>query len=398
MIFIKEHIPSIIKLEYIHKENNYGLITINCKNIVIEKKITLYIKEFNKEEIFAIGYFNSFERKNNIYIYEYMCFNYKKYMDFSKKLFNENKDLMITNNILDMQDGFLYIDPVNHHIEIKELQQKEIKDPLILEDYSKYILEEDLKFFTDENNIKVNFLYPIIEIHEDLIFTIPEDDEKVFIIHNILNNWTSFQKNRILKLTYEEDIKSYIIKIPNILYTRKILEYTINNKNTYLTLNTYFNKDTKEFQQDEEKNYKEININYDSIKSKPKTIWKIIKNICFNAYIYNNPISVLNITLMYIPKNLYVNSYLEYNKLFFQITKIHIVKDSNFLCKITCVLYKSIYKDLEDLKFNKYDEQVLEYKYNSKFEEIFFYDKENEEVIFKEKIYKNYTYKKSTII
>lgn len=390
MIYIEEKIE-IKNLKFQQEENNYGLITIISKEIILLKKITLKNNKF----IFAIGYLHNININNNSYIYEYYCFNYKKYMKFQKNIFEKNKNILITNNSLDNENGFLYIDPISHELSISSFKINNFFD---LELYKTFLINKNIELFNKKENIKIKLLYPIIEIHEDLTFRINENHKNINIIYNILEKWTDFQKNRILKLTYEENTNTYEIKISNILYTRKILEYNYINKNSKIKLITSFNEKAQEFQQEEKPLTKEINIYYEAIKIKPLTSWEIIKNIGYNTYIYNNPIGNLNIKLKCIPENLKLNTYIKYENLFFKINKIYMEKNSHdFLCEINSTLYKEI-NILQELNFIEEDKQILEYKYPIEFEEIFLYDKKNHEVIFKEKIYKDYIYTKSEII
>lgn len=399
MIYIEDHIPNIINLNFQQEENNYGIIKITIKNTLINlEKITLYTKKDNNKVILAVGYFSSMVKENFFYIYKYHSINVKKYQEFYKKLFKVNKNFLITDNLLDIENSFLYINAATHEIFINNFNNK-TNNKIILENYEKFLLEKKIEIFKKNISTKVNLLYPLMEIHQDLTFTISVNDPRIHIIYNILNNWTDFQKNRILKLIYEKDIDAYIIKIPNILYTRKILEYIHSKKNILPKLQINFNEETKEFQQEENIPYKEININLKSIILKPKTTWQLIKNIGFNSYLYNNPINNLNIILKTIPENLTINSYIVHNNYTFIIKNFNIFQESNkFYCEINCVLYENIFNNIEDLNLKKEDNQVLENIYNINFEDVFFYDKENEEVIFREKIYKDYKYRKSTII
>lgn len=399
MIYIEEDIPNIINLNFQQEENNYGIIKITVKNTFINlEKITLYTKKDNNKVILAVGYFSSIVKENFFYIYKYHSIHVKKYQEFYKKLFEVNKNFLITDNLLDIENDFLYINAATHEISINNLNNK-TNNKIILENYEGFLLEKKIEIFKKNISTKVNLLYPLIEIHQDLIFTINVSDSRIHIIYNILNNWTDFQKNRIIKLTYEKDIDAYIIKIPNILYTRKILEYIHSKKDILPELQINFNEETKEFQQEENIPYKEININVKSIILKPKTTWQLIKNIGFNSYLYNNPISNLNIILKTIPENLTINSHIVYNNYTFTIKNFNIFQESNkFYCEINCVLYENIFNNIEDLNLKKEDNQILENLYNINFEDVFFYDKDTEEVIFREKIYKDYKYKKSTII
>ena len=376
MIYIKEKIPTVINLNFQQEENNYGIITITSKEPINKTEINLYYKKNQQEVPFALGYFTHMENTNNLFIYTYNSINYKKYREFTNTLFEKHKDLLITHNPADMENNFININPLTHETYLN----KDINPIMNLEEYETYIIKKNLNFIKNSPNIKVNLFYPIIEIHQEFVFTIYEDDPNVDIINNILNNWQEHQKKRILKLTYETDMKAYVIKIPHVLYTRKILEYTY---------------EKNEFLQEEEKTYKEINIYYESIKLKPKTTWGIIKNMAYNSYVYNNPVCKLEITLKYMPENLYINGYVKYEDLFFKIIKINVNKNhEEFYCEITCILYKNIEKK-EKLDLEKSDNQILEPNYNIKFEEIFFYNEEDKEVILREKLYKNYTYRKT---
>lgn len=361
MFSLKESIKSLIKIEFTHKYNQYAYINIFTKENLNLNKVDLYMNN----KLFAKGILFEEKIHNNDYIYTYVCINTETYENFYNHI-KEKNIFNITNNNYDNENGFLYIDPLNHQCIINHIMDNNYINSINLNEYESIISNKIIKFNQDLENVEINLFYPIIEINQELEFVIPINEDEVNIINYILQEWSEEKKKKILYLHYDEENKHYVCRVNNKLYTQRILRYNYMDENL--------------------KNKITININYEELKFKPKFLWPIIENYAYNCFIYNNFLCELTVIFTKYIKNLYLYNYIEYNHMYFKIMKIKIIQTDKIYVEVKCKLYLNISKKI----YQNQDNSILESNYSINLKDIFIYNED--ELIFQESIKKNYIY------
>jgi hypothetical protein len=389
MIIIENINIPLINIVFKQEENKIPLCILYTKEKILNKEINIFIDN--------MAYFKGFyltrkENINNVYEYTFIAFNQEIYLEFYKEFFEKHKNAIITNNLIDYIDGFLYINPISHQIMINNLSENNGQI------YCFYILKENIihvnyEIISSIKDINVIMKYPLIEINfNNLIMT-----EDVDFIQNLSKDHNQQNLKNVKKITEmktKEGFKKFLIEMPLKLNTQKVLEYSYIYNNKKSLIPTIENYGHIKYMNTRMKN---ISINYDDIKIKPQKVFEIIENIAYKAFIYNNPLKNISINIKINDSNkniifsIKLYDFFKKGGDFYKITYIEIIYNNNEkICRIIGKLFLNI-ENQRIRNFSNENNQILEKNiedYYLKLDEVFYFN--NDTILKNIYLYKEY--------